>query len=58
MLGYDYLITATGAVCQMLEKMHDIFIGMLINKVKFGRDIYALNTHLINCRKAAVLVIV
>uniref|UniRef100_UPI0038CDAB77 IS1 family transposase n=1 Tax=Parendozoicomonas callyspongiae TaxID=2942213 RepID=UPI0038CDAB77 len=24
-----------------LEKMHDIVIGMLINKVEFGRDIYA-----------------
>ena len=24
-----------------LEKMHDIAIGLLINKVEFGRDIYA-----------------
>jgi IS1 family transposase len=24
-----------------LEKMHDIVIGLLINKVEFGRDIYA-----------------
>jgi len=24
-----------------LEKMHDIVVGLLINKVEFGRDIYA-----------------
>ncbi|WP_221898532.1 IS1 family transposase, partial [Bathymodiolus japonicus methanotrophic gill symbiont] len=24
-----------------LEKMHDIVIGLLINKVEFGRDIHA-----------------
>jgi insertion element IS1 protein InsB len=26
-----------------LEKMHDIVIGLLINKVEFGRDIHAVS---------------
>ena len=38
---------ARKAICfSRLEKMRDIVIGLLINKVEFRRNIYALNTHL------------